>query len=119
LISHTWRRGADDASAIALALSEAIHAATKPNTSAPSQPEGGQRCEVKASSTARLIGALKYWLESREIQCWVPERRRSDSQGQWEADEEVADDGSTPAESQTSGKLRSSGRKAWRLVHFF
>lgn len=112
LISHTWRRGADDASAIALALSEAIHAATKPNTSAPSQPEGGQRCEVKASSTARLIGALKYWLESREIQCWVPERRRSDSQGQWEADEEVADDGSTPAELQTSGKLRSSGRKA-------
>jgi hypothetical protein len=72
LIPQAWRRGIDDASAIALGLCEAIYSVTKItalDATAPAPSKDEKKCEVEAETTTRLIAATKHWLDAREVHC--------------------------------------------------
>ncbi|CAK9006905.1 unnamed protein product [Durusdinium trenchii] len=74
LVWGVWRRGLDDASKLGYDLLEAVYAATRVGQS---QAGDTKRCEVKPTTVAKLIGALRHWLDCREVQCWAPTRPRT------------------------------------------
>eukprot|EP00435_Cladocopium_sp_Y103_P073232 s33_g42.t2 len=73
LVWGVWRR-MDDAAKLGYDLCEAIYAATRVGQG---QVGDTKRCEVKPNTVAKLIGALRHWLDCREIQCWAPTRPRT------------------------------------------
>ena len=73
LVWGVWRRGMDDASKLGLSLCEAIYASTRVQTTSVATEK---KCEVKSNTVAKLIGALKHWLDCRELQCWGKTRAK-------------------------------------------
>ncbi|CAJ1370251.1 unnamed protein product [Effrenium voratum] len=81
LVWGVWRRGMDDASTLGYSLCEAIYAATRVNQGGAYPTDSAQRCEVKPTTVAKLIGAMKHWLDCREVQSWGTTRPRSRAPG--------------------------------------
>lgn len=114
LAKNAWRRGVDSAAELGLALCEAIYATTKvaSGTTSPvrkDEGEGGsdQRCEVESSTSARLMGAVKHWLDQREVQCWVKTRKTWEGLGleaEEEEEHEVSSSSSRPPVAVLKGR---------------
>lgn len=64
-----WRRGAQDAALLGLALCECIYAATKSMPAAAARPDAEKVCEVKTTTVAQLIAGVHHLIERREMHC--------------------------------------------------
>lgn len=106
LITTPWRRGSDDAGALALALCEVIYSATQRReagaTAAVEETgEKQQRCEVKAQTVGYLIRASQRWLEQRELLCGAA--------GSADSDDEEEEEGAAATAASSGGGDRRRG----------
>eukprot|EP00930_Biecheleria_cincta_P054815 TRINITY_DN41214_c0_g1_i1.p1 TRINITY_DN41214_c0_g1~~TRINITY_DN41214_c0_g1_i1.p1 ORF type:complete len:2072 (-),score=373.64 TRINITY_DN41214_c0_g1_i1:15-6230(-) len=119
-----WRRGVDDSAKQGLALCEAIYASTRASGASSSSakataayPAGetadnadssrDQKCEVKSQTVAKLIGATKHWLDSREAQCWGQERTRASTPGMEDFESAESESANSSSGSSGMGALRT------------